>query len=93
MDDGVTKTKAIVITRDIDGNEIDVTTGVQALYDLVINSMDWGSGFLSLEDVIPISEIARICGFEQLKEIDEYIKEREALEATRIVKGDRYKKW
>jgi hypothetical protein len=50
----------------------DITEGVRALYDLVINSMDWSSGFLSAEDAEPVAEVARVMGFEQDAEIQRY---------------------
>lgn len=56
-----------------DGTTVDVTAGVQALYDLVINSMDWGSGFLTSEDAEPVAEIARICGFEGVEAVERYV--------------------
>jgi hypothetical protein len=37
---------------------IDVTEGVQAAYDLVLNSMDWGSGFLTVDDIEPLIRLA-----------------------------------
>lgn len=45
------------------GDETDVTEAVQVLYDLVVQSMDWGSGFLSVEDVVPVYRLAELCGF------------------------------
>ena len=38
-----------------DGTDTDITQGVQALYDLVISSMNWGSGFWSWEDALPVA--------------------------------------
>lgn len=48
------------IHRDTSGTETDVTTDVGCLYDLVIGSMDWGSGFLTVEDAEPVVRIARL---------------------------------
>ena len=62
-----------LIARRPDGSEVDVTEGVQVLYDHVIGSMDWGSGFLTVEDAIPIAEIARVCGFKECEEAERYI--------------------
>lgn len=65
----------------------DVTEGVQALYDLVLNSMDWASGFMSVDDAVPIATIARVCGFGQLDEVEAYIASRQqAEEAAAFVK-------
>jgi hypothetical protein len=52
-----------VIARHSDGTETDVTEGVQALYDHCVASMDWGSGFLSVEEAAGIILIAQKCGF------------------------------
>jgi len=56
-----------------DGTETDITDGVGALYDLVVGSMDWGSGFLTVEDATPVSVIAHACGYENAAEVDEYL--------------------
>jgi hypothetical protein len=53
-----------VYARQADGTETDVTEGVQVLYDHMVSSMDWGSGFLTVEDAKGIIEIAQACGFE-----------------------------
>ncbi len=58
-----------------DGTQTEVTTGVQALYDLVISSMDFRSGFWSHEDAVPVGVIARLCGFEKAEEIERYVRE------------------
>ncbi len=61
--------------RDDDGNETDITEGVQALYDLVICSMDWGSGRLSYEDAVPVAQIGRLMGFDRIDEAEQYVAE------------------
>ncbi len=58
-----------------DGAQDDVTEGVRALYDLVLSSMNWGSGFWSYEDALPVAEIARLAGFEQRDEVERYVRE------------------
>ena len=58
-----------------DGTQTDVTEGVRALYDLVISSMDWGSGFWSYEDALPVAQIARLAGFDQAGEVERYVRE------------------
>lgn len=58
------------------GERVDITEGVQALYDLVIGSMDWGSGFWTAEDAAPVSVIAHACGFANVAEVDAYIEAR-----------------
>jgi hypothetical protein len=44
--------------------EADVTEAVTKLYDLMVDSMDWGSGFLDAEDVAHIRAVQDACGFE-----------------------------
>lgn len=59
--------------RIVTSTGVDVTEAVQALYDLAINSMDFGSGMWTAEDAKPVAELARICQFGQREEIDKYI--------------------
>lgn len=66
-----------VFARTEDGTETDITEGVQALYDLVLNSMDWGSGFLTAEDARPVALLARACGFGKAAEAERYLRDRE----------------
>ena len=66
-----------VIVRTESG-DIDVTEAVKTMYDLLRASMDWGSGFLSLEDVIEVTRLADLCGFVNLdgatEQIDAYLR-------------------
>lgn len=92
-----------VFARDGD-TETDVTEGVQALYDLAISSMDFGSGFWTAEDAAPVARLARICRFEEAEEIERYLREqihseeqqqfirehREAVEKYRAMSGYEY---
>jgi hypothetical protein len=73
-----------MFARAADGTETDITEGVQALYDLVISSMDWGSGFLSAEDAAPVASLARVCGFEQAEEAERYLREQEHSEQQQV---------
>lgn len=57
-----------------DGTTVDVTEHVSAIYDLVIGSLDFGSGFLSYEDAVPLAELARLCGFEDSEEAERYLR-------------------
>ena len=54
--------------------ETDITEGVQALYDLAVGSMDFGSGFWTAEDAVPVARLARTCGFERAGEIERYLR-------------------
>lgn len=54
------------ITAHGPNGEVDITDGVQVIYDQLVGSMDWGSGFLSTEEVATIRAVAAVCGFEQI---------------------------
>lgn len=47
-----------------DGRQVDVTEGVQVMYDHLIASLDWGSGFLDVEEMRAIVLLAETCGFD-----------------------------
>ena len=63
-----------VFVKNEEGTETDITEGVQAMYDLLINSADWGSGFLTMEDALPIAHLAKVCSFEKWEEAEKYVK-------------------
>jgi hypothetical protein len=62
-----------VVAHQADGTEVDLTEGVQALYDHVLNSMDWTSGFFTEEDTIPVALVAEVCGFQGDKDIQAHL--------------------
>jgi hypothetical protein len=64
------------VHRAEDGTETDITEGVQALYDLVISSMNWGSGFWTGEDALPVAVVGRLLGFEKIDEVERYVNAR-----------------
>lgn len=43
---------------------VDLTEAVKVLYDHVVNSMDWGSGFLDHEEQHRVYDIGKALGFE-----------------------------
>lgn len=49
-----------------DGTELDITQHLANMYDLILGSMDFGSGFFSSEDIHHIRQIQMACGFERL---------------------------
>lgn len=59
-----------IIVRHDDGSEVDVTESVRLVYKLLNESMDYGSGFLSIEDVTEITRLAAACGFESIPDAD-----------------------
>lgn len=63
--------------RQPDGTETDITEGVQALYDLVVSSMDFRSGFWTAEDARPVALLARVLGFGNRDEIGRYLRKQE----------------
>ena len=46
------------------GAIVDITRELRVMYDLVVTSMDWGSGFLDAEDMETITRLAKLCDFE-----------------------------
>ena len=58
----------ITVTHD-DGTEFDITEGVQVAYDCTTSSMDWGSGFLDVEEVDAMVRLAQACRFSDFEEI------------------------
>jgi hypothetical protein len=69
VSDELARTGYVAITP----KPVDITEGVQVLYDHVIHSMDWGSGFLTVEDAKPIVTLAKLCGFEGWEEAQRYV--------------------
>ena len=64
----------VIMAFDAAGNAIEnVTESVAAMYDLVLQGMDWGSGFFSAEEATPVAKIARLCGFETCDEAERYL--------------------
>lgn len=47
-----------------DGREFDITENLRVMYDAIVGSMDWGSGFLDSEEASAISRVGEVCGFE-----------------------------
>jgi hypothetical protein len=76
-----------IVARGGDGSEANVTEAVQALYDIVIGSMDWGSGFLTVEDALPIAELAERCGFKEAEEAHRYLYRQRREELYQVLRG------
>ena len=76
-----------------DGTRTDVTEGVQALYDLVISSLNWGSGFWSYEDALPVARIARLGGFKRSKEAERYVREALHCEESGAWRTAHWQRW
>jgi hypothetical protein len=52
----------VILTAD-DGTERDITEHFRLLYDTVIASMDWGSGFLDLQEMLQVVQVGAAAGF------------------------------
>jgi|HubBroStandDraft_3_1064219.scaffolds.fasta_scaffold399657_2 hypothetical protein len=61
------------ICRLDDGTEVDVSEDVSCLYDLLIHSMDWGSGFLDVEDSLHAVRIGELGGFGEVERARSYV--------------------
>lgn len=81
------------ITATVDGETADITEAVAAIYDLVIQSLNWGSGFLTMEDALPMAVLGRVCGFQESAEAERYL--RSAIEGLEedIGKADEHGAW
>lgn len=53
----------VTVTRD-DGTQYDITEQIRYAYDIVVSSLDWGSGMLDVEEVEQISALGYVCGFQ-----------------------------
>lgn len=65
MGDGTSETRGRVIFRADDGSETDVTNAVTVLWDGVIGSLDWGSGWWDAEDAGAVAWIGKLLGFDR----------------------------
>lgn len=61
-----------------DGEMFDITRELAVMYDAIVGSMDWGSGFLDREDVEALFRVATLCGFE----VGEYAVEKQSVILT-----------
>ncbi|WP_159795761.1 hypothetical protein [Puerhibacterium puerhi] len=61
-------TARIVAIRD-DGSQADVTEGVQIAYDLLRQSLDWGSGFLDTQEVDAVIRLSEACDFPDFEQL------------------------
>lgn len=58
----------IIVQKD-DGTAQDITSLVQVAFDVATHSMDWGSGFLDIEETDGLILLAEACQFPALDEI------------------------
>jgi hypothetical protein len=82
----MTPNGSTVVVRIADGSEVDITESVQVMYDVIISSMDWGSGFLSVEEAVPVVHVAETCGFAKYEDAQRYVDElRHSSEQERFI--------
>jgi hypothetical protein len=75
---------ARVIVVQPDGTETNITEGVETLYDLTRNSMDWGSGFIPIEQMDVVLNLAITCGFPDAEKLAKEVREAVAKKTYRI---------
>lgn len=63
----------ITTTHD-DGTTTDITVGVQVAYDIAYHSLDWGSGFLDLEEMDAIARMGEACRFPSFEDALEFVR-------------------
>lgn len=56
-------TMKITLTE-ANGAEHDITESVAFMYDAIIQSLDWGSGFLDLEEQLHIASVGVLAGYQ-----------------------------
>lgn len=59
--------KKIVAIQD-DGAEVDVTEAVAITYDLLRNSLDWGSGFLDTQEMSHVIRLGEAAGYADIED-------------------------
>lgn len=69
-----------------DGTETIITDWVGAIYDLVIGSLDFGSGFLTVEDAVPLASLAELLGYPANNEATRYLEQARKEEAAEEAK-------
>ena len=52
------------MTAKITCDGIDITEHVAAMFDALVQSLDWGSGFLDADEIESILIVAELCGFD-----------------------------
>ena len=66
---------AKAIYRDSNGKEVDITDLVKILYDGVINSLNWGSGWWDGEDAASVGWIGLAFGWASASEATAFAKD------------------
>lgn len=56
-----------------EGVTTDVTFAVQVIYDALLASMDYSSGFLDAEELTALHELGTAAGFKEVEEVYEHI--------------------
>lgn len=72
----------ITVTHD-DGSWQDITEGVKVAFDVAYGSMDWGSGFLSTEEMQAVADLAEACQFPSFAAVVESLASHRRMEEVR----------
>jgi len=59
----MTKPTLINVVMTTDQEERDITDHFRLLFDIVISSMDWGSGFLDSAEMLKVLQVGAAAGF------------------------------
>lgn len=79
----MSEVKATAIIRLADGTERDITGLVRVLYDGVIGSLDWGSGWWTGEDAAAVGWIGLAFGWADASEAVQFSKDIERYQGFR----------
>lgn len=78
----------IIVEREAGRGGTDVTEAVQIVYDTLLASMDFSSGFLGIEELDALAKLGEAAGFGSIEEIYTEIA-REKAEQERIQQANR----
>lgn len=56
--------KAKITLTESNGVEHDITDSIAFMYDAIVQSLDWGSGFLDLEEELHIASVGVLAGYQ-----------------------------
>lgn len=82
--------KITVLVQGESGEITDITEGVRVMYDAVLGSLDWQSGFLDLEELEALGQVADACGFGQIEEVYQRIQAEKASQEARAIADRTY---
>ena len=60
--------RARIVAYPLDGESVDVTEEIVSVLDMIVTSMDWGSGFWSDDDLPAFITLCSLLNFEEIPE-------------------------